>query len=632
MNEKIKIITKNTKKIKNYIFAILLALPLFTVFSNSNSLVYPAHTAKMFYFYLVSVIIFIIFALYSIFKKEPIKINITKIDIALLSYYFYSFIRIFFTSNTKIYNDNFIIFTFLIILYFLWKNIFGKNSQDENNIPQNIILFSLLIVGSSWAIFGLLQLYKIVPGNYGGIFTVTGNYGNPSPYANFLAPFLPLGLGVHLLIKPKNLINKILKNVGLTNLILIILILPVTMSRSSWLGAIGGSIFVLDYKYKLIQKILVIFDKLWKRIILIILVLAILITGMSILYKFKKDSADGRILQWKIITKMIADKPIFGHGYESFEKDYNLYQANYFSNNGGSDNERMIADHNPFAHNDYLEIVTNLGLLGLVLFLIFLFFIFKKLYLILKHKKRDDFFILIIYGGFFALLIESFFTFPMQMIPSLINIIFFSSVVSANTENKYKFEVNNYIYKPTAIIIFILIGFFSKNKILNYKAQKDWKSAYINSKNQAYKLAETKYKKIYPVIKNNKVFLLNYGGTLALDKKYKEAIPILLKAKDKMSERNLFLSLGDCYKGTGDLKKAETNYKIVSNMSPHKLYPKYMLFKLYIKFDENEKTIKTAQKLMNMKIKIDNTASREIKADIKKYLEDVDAYTSKVEK
>jgi len=133
MNEKIKIIIKNTKKIKNYIFAILLALPLFTVFSNSNSLVYPAHTAKMFYFYLVSVIIFTIFALYSIFKKEPIKINITKIDIALLSYYFYSFIRILFTPNTKIYNDDFIIFTFLIILYFLWKNVFSKNSKNENN-------------------------------------------------------------------------------------------------------------------------------------------------------------------------------------------------------------------------------------------------------------------------------------------------------------------------------------------------------------------------------------------------------------------------------------------------------------------------------------------------------------------
>jgi len=35
---------------------------------------------------------------------------------------------------------------------------------------------------------------------------------------------------------------------------------------------------------------------------------------------------------------------------------------------------------------------------------------------------------------------------------------------------------------------------------------------------------------------------------------------------------------------------------------------------------------------MNMEVKINNTASREIKADIKKYLEDVDAYTSKVEK
>jgi len=625
MNEKIKIITKNTKKIKNYIFAILLALPLFTVFSNSNSLVYPAHTAKMFYFYLVSVIIFTIFALYSIFKKEPIKINITKIDIALLSYYFYSFIRIFFTSNTKIYNDNFIIFTFLIILYFLWKNIFGKNSQDENNIPQNIILFSLLIVGSSWAIFGLLQLYKIVPGNYGGIFTVTGNYGNPSPYANFLAPFVPFGLGVYLLVDKNKVI---LRNAGLVTFIVSVLVLPVTISRSAWLGAFGGSLLILDYKYKLLNRLFKIFDKLWKKILISILIIAIMISGMIFLYRLKEDSGRGRILQWKIMSKMITDKPIFGHGYESFAFNYDNYQAEYFKSKDRPEVEKMLALHNTIGHNDYLEITTELGIIGIFLFLSIIVLSVIKYLSIYKQNNNSNFIPVIAFSGIFVFLIQILFDPALQRLPMFILFVFFISAVSIYTKKIFSVRLNKIPIILISLVTILILILFTKDQIENYNAQKQWKLAKTFTNMRNYSYAETKYKKAYSKLKTNGTFLLNYGGALSFNKKFSEAIPILEESTKYLTDPNLFTLLGICYTETNNIEKAEYYLNKAQNIIPHQMYPRFLLVKLYRKSEEHKKAIKVANEIMNMKVKIDNTASREIKAEIQKYLRGVVETTS----
>ena len=588
-------------------------------------MVYPAHNAKMFYFYLVSVIIFTAFSLYSIFKKEPIKIGFTKIDIALLAYYFYSFIRLLFTPNTKIYNDDFIVFSFLVILYFLWKNIFSKNSQDEDNISQNIIIFSLLIVGSSWAIYGLLQLYKIIPGNYGGLFTVTGNFGNPSPYANFLAPFVPVGLGVYLFTDKSKII---LRNAGLVTFIVSVLILPVTISRSAWLGATGGILLILDYKYKLLNKLFEVFNKIWKKIFVSILIVAIMISGMIFLYKLKEDSGRGRILQWKIMSRMIAEKPIFGHGYESFAYHYDNYQAEYFKSKDRPEVEKMLALHNTIGHNDYLEITTELGIIGIIFFLSIIILAFMKYLQLYGQNRNKNFIPVIAFAGIFAFLIQVLFDPALQRLLMFILFIFFISAVSVFTKDMFSIKLNKIPTILISVATIIILSLFTKNQIENYEANKQWKRAKTFTDMRNYFFAEPEYKKAYPELKNNGVFLLNYGGSLAFDKKFDKAIPILEESSKYLTDPNLFTLLGICYTETGNIEKAEFYLKKARYIIPHQMYPRFLLVKLYRKYDKKKKAIKTAKEIMNMKVKIDNTASREIKSEIKKYLKDVMEITS----
>ena len=95
------------------------------------------------------------------------------------------------------------------------------------------------------------------------------------------------------------------------------------------------------------------------------------------LYNMKQDSADGRLLIWKIATRMIIDKPQ-GYGYGLFEKYYNLQQADHFRSTDATARERQTATFTGMAYNDYLEQGVEGGIPGLLFLVGFYFLSVKK--------------------------------------------------------------------------------------------------------------------------------------------------------------------------------------------------------------------------------------------------------------
>ena len=119
----------------------------------------------------------------------------------------------------------------------------------------------------------------------------------------------------------------------------------------------------------------------------------------------------------------------------------------------------------------------------------------------------------------------------------------------------------------------------------------------------------------------NGLFLHNYGGTLALNENYSEAIPILKQAEKYLNNTNLFLSLGNCHKELENYKEAENYYQLVENIIPNRMYPKYMLAKLYQKSGNMKKLSFKANEILNMKIKVNSAAIIEMQDKVKKILE-----------
>ena len=68
--------------------------------------------------------------------------------------------------------------------------------------------------------------------------------------------------------------------------------------------------------------------------------IAVVLILLPVLYFFKRDSADGRLLIWRTTWNMVADNPIWGQGKGAFQAKYMLYQAEYI--NANPDNPYLI--------------------------------------------------------------------------------------------------------------------------------------------------------------------------------------------------------------------------------------------------------------------------------------------------
>jgi tetratricopeptide (TPR) repeat protein len=92
------------------------------------------------------------------------------------------------------------------------------------------------------------------------------------------------------------------------------------------------------------------------------------------LYFLKKDSADGRLLIWRCSWEMIKENPVKGLGYGQggFKAHYMNYQAKYFEAHPDS-KQAMLADNVNRPFNEYLLLLVNYGLFGLLVFILFLY-------------------------------------------------------------------------------------------------------------------------------------------------------------------------------------------------------------------------------------------------------------------
>ncbi len=122
------------------------------------------HTAWEFYFILVVSVILILLSLKTIFNKKISVIKINVIDIFIILFVIYNFIRLFFTIYGNFKSTQFILLILLVALYFVWKEFFLINLKQERTNFLVIILISIfLLSGLVEAILSVLQLYDLAP-------------------------------------------------------------------------------------------------------------------------------------------------------------------------------------------------------------------------------------------------------------------------------------------------------------------------------------------------------------------------------------------------------------------------------------------------------------------------------------
>ncbi len=179
---------------------------------------------------------------------------------------------------------------------------------------------------------------------------VYATLGNPNFVAAFLVGVIPL---TFLLAKSP------LRWGSLFRLILALEVCAVlaTGSRAAILGLAGGVVWLALPPRR---------ARWWR-----LGALAVAVAGVVLVLAPSRPlgaTVEGRWYIWRVVAPHVVEPPAFGWGPGSFAAKYPEWETDFWRSGQGSTADRRFAGFQDHAHNDYLEILVDHGVLGLLAF------------------------------------------------------------------------------------------------------------------------------------------------------------------------------------------------------------------------------------------------------------------------
>jgi O-antigen ligase len=236
------------------------------------------------------------------------------------------------------------------VIFFLVLEVF----TEKKHFQTALIVF--LFTGISTVLDSLFQFYishkdifnkrVIIPGD-----RATAGFKTPNDLGTYLTCLVPLTVSVFFMIK-KNRIWAVA--VGLVFLFSL-WSLYVVDSRGSWLGVfVGLALFFILNNWSWIRN--------QKILTGMFLIFCLFFLSQKFMHE-RSETVGWRFSIWNDSMKMIQDRPIFGHGINTFMSVFQEYNE--------------TAKANPtYAHNSVLQMAAETGIAGVFLFL----FIIGKLF------------------------------------------------------------------------------------------------------------------------------------------------------------------------------------------------------------------------------------------------------------
>ena len=497
-------------------------------------------------------------------------------------------------------------------------------------ITNQVIFIGLLIYSSHELLYGLSQLCGLLPSNH-SLYSLTGSFDNPGPYGGFLAvctSILTAYYVKHINDQKCNSISKLLYWSTSIIAIVAIIILPSTQSRSAIL-ALGCSMFLLAFGTERIKaKIKPILKRygLW-----LTLALAIIGTGA---YLFKKPSADGRLFMDKICIKAMRENGWKGAGIGRYGGAYGKAQASYFKKQieeKGKDDldwrainehDRMTADCPDNAFNEYLFIGVEAGPIVMLLFIGII------VSAIIISFKRGT----IWCYGMTAFAVFALFSYPLHVKQfQILFPILLAACVSDRQQNtqdqieakEVSFYKNKYNLAGIVTIVAILVSlstivFLKLPEAKLYKqAETAWKKTERWHKKEYYEYVVEDCDNLLPYMKHDYRFLFAYGQSLNKTGNYEKSDSILRMGTEICSDPMIWNVMGNNSLALGKYREAEDRYKHAFYMVPNRLYPLYLLAKLYHEEGDTAKFMNMAEKIASFPPKIESTNTEQLRDEIR---------------
>lgn len=281
--------------------------------------------------YVVGVVVIIVSV--SLFFRKPVKL-------AGFEWMFLVFLA-FCIANTVLRIDRVSSKHCLTLLLTIAMYCYGKRCSDGY---KKVGLSCVIFVASFHSTLMILQYVGIIP-SLSYYFKVSSVYGNPAP------PSVITVLGFVALLYLK---GDEKRGWGFyMTVVLMALAIILSSSRTAMLS------FGVCCIYDILDR-----RGIRKGVFVIMAVMCMI----PLFYIIRPYSADVRLLIWRSSIGMVRENPLLGSGMESFASDYMIYQAKYFSGHPDSCFIMLAANHNR-AYNEFIRILCEEGVVGLVLFL-----------------------------------------------------------------------------------------------------------------------------------------------------------------------------------------------------------------------------------------------------------------------
>lgn len=465
-------------------------------------------------------------------------------------------------------------------------------------------IVGIATIESAYCILQFLGVFK----TENKFYPVTGSWNNPNVTAIFLALAVPVFL---------YLFRTRYKKIILTGFLSLLIALLLLKCRAAFIGIILSVIIFYSLEYQFINWIK---NKKNRTTVKALFILGLLISIplSSQLYNAKKASADGRKFIWKVSAIMATDKPLTGYGYGFFEKEYNLYQANYIKQGKASIEELANAGPVIMPHNELIQNIVEGGTIGLLLIVLF----FGSILLTLRSKinqndlnSQNDSHSLnscfnLAYAGIVSFTAMSMVNSTMQIVPVMCLCIVYAAIICSGLKESRFFVNLGFIQNKRTFTILSKTVILITNLFLSYiifgtaSADRENKKAKLLKEAGEYEQALLIMPNLEPFLKEDPNYWKNYGAIYFEKHLYNEALVCFKKAQIRSTLPNIYYATGVCYEELKQYPEAIQEFETLTALYPSKFLYRMKLLKAYLKNKESSKAVVLAQQIIQLQPKI----------------------------
>ena len=288
------------------------------------------------------------------------------------------------------------------------------------------------------------------------------------------------------------------------------------------------------------------------RIALAIAAVLVLGVGGYGLYRINPDSFKGRLLVWQVSGTMIGKHPLTGSGIQTFPVDYPFAQGVYFKAHPDSPGIRFADDINR-PYNDWLRLLVEQGILGVLLLLLALFFLFRTSWKVKEARLARAIVAAVCIFALSSYPVES----PGILLAAAVSLGVLSCAPAAAGIDRAR-------PVPAAVLLaagLVLVPFITR----------EW-----NRDNEKDREAQAVFRSVKP----------------------EKAVGLLEKFSREIPSSQLFCDLGDTYLKLGREQEALASYRTAAWMVPRRLTARYRIFFYYRTIGDRENALKAARDVL----------------------------------